>query len=503
MKIKSAIILVGFICGLFVLSCGRNREVKEYDAFSDKKITDSLITDAVEDEISYHPEVPSHLIDVSTKDGIVILSGSVDNLLSKNRAEEVAAQVKGVKGIVNDIIVKSEPVADDVLKRRVEGGLDYDPSTNPWDIDVKVKNGDVFLSGIVGSWQEIRFAGNVAQSIFGVKKVTNNLVFQYDSLRPDDEIYYEIKRIYLTDARLDHSLIKVNVNGGMVSLYGIVGSLPEKSLAIADAWVSGVRSVDASNLEIKYWARDPRLRVDKYVKKSDSEIDSAIQLAYTYDYRVRNYDVTVNVQNGYVTLTGDVKNLMEKEAAKSDAMDIVGVWEVDNRIKVRPDILYSDKDILGRVRSAFENNQYLNKYKFNLNVYNGKLYIDGKVDTPYERLLAEQVADRIPGVAAVKNNLVVSNYFNNYSDFYYKYNYPIIEAPNLLPDDKIKENIERELWRSPFVNSEEIHVNVKDGHVILTGTVETQREKKAAEKNAFEGGAFTVENDITVRYWPN
>jgi len=488
---------------LVFLSCGKNREVKEFKSFAKMEINDSLITEAVEDEISYHPEVPSHRIDVRTKDSIVILTGSTENLLAKERAEEIASLVVGVRGVINQIVVKPDSVSDEVLKKRVEGGLYYDPATNEWEINVKVKNGNVFLSGTVDSWQEIQFAGDVAKAIKGVKSVTNNLFFNYDSLRRDEDIYYEIKRIFLTDARLDHSLIKVDVENGDVTLTGKIGSLSEKSLAIANAWVNGVKSVNAENLRIDYWERDPRLRTDKYVRKSDDEITQAIETSFNYDYRIKVYQLDVNVKNGYVTLTGTVNNLQAKKSAEEDSRNIVGVWAVDNRIKVRPDVLYSDDNVLGRVKSEFQRNQYLSRYDFKMNVFNGKLYLDGRVETPYEKVLAGQIASRISGIVDIRNNLEVNNYFNRYSDYYYKNDYPVIETPYLLPDEKIKENIEREFWRSPFVNAREIQVQVKNGHVILTGEVETILEKKAAEKNAYEGGAFTVENDIAVRYWPS
>ena len=493
------------IVSLFLIfqSCGKNREVKEFESFAKMEINDSLITEAVQDEISYHPEIPSHRIDVRSKDSIVILTGSTENLLAKERATEIAALVKGVKGVINQIVVKPDSVSDKVLKERVKGGLFYDPVTNSWEINVEVRNGNVFLSGKVDSWQEIQFAGDVAKAIKGVKSVTNSLVFEYDSLRRDEDIYYEINRIFLTDARLDHALIKVKVENGNVTLWGTIGSLSEKSLAVANAWVTGVKSVDAENLNIDYWARDPRLRTDKYVRKSDEEITSAIETSFNYDYRIKVYQLDINVENGYVTLTGTVSNLQAKKSAEADAGNIVGVWAVDNRIKVRPDVLFSDDNVLGRIKSEFQRNPYLSRYDFKMNVSNGKLYLDGSVATPYEKILAGKIASRIPGIVDIRNNLEVSKYFNRYSNYYYKNDYPVIETPDLLPDEKIKENIEREFWRSPFVNAREIQVSVKNGHVILTGEVETNLEKKAAEKNAYEGGAFTVENDIGVRYWPS
>ena len=93
MKALKTMIPASIVIFILVIACKENKQLKEFDAFANKKITDTLITQAVEDEISYHPEVPSHRIDVSTKDGIVLLSGSTENLLAQKRATEIAERV--------------------------------------------------------------------------------------------------------------------------------------------------------------------------------------------------------------------------------------------------------------------------------------------------------------------------------------------------------------------------------------------------------------------------
>lgn len=70
-------------------------------------------------------------------------------------------------------------------------------------------------------------------------------------------------------------------------------------------------------------------------------------------------------------------------------------------------------------------------------------------------------------------------------------------------DWEIKEDIEDELYWSSFVDSDEVTVNVDDGEATLTGTVDTMDEREAAEKNAYDGGAVSVDNDLTVEYGPD
>jgi len=64
------------------------------------------------------------------------------------------------------------------------------------------------------------------------------------------------------------------------NLAGTVGSAAEKRQAYWDAWVAGVESVRNDGLEVKYWARDERLRKKKYVVRPDDEIKKAVEEAY-------------------------------------------------------------------------------------------------------------------------------------------------------------------------------------------------------------------------------
>ena len=70
-----------------------------------KDIKDIDITLAVDRQLQIDEGVPAHLIDVRTKDGIVTLSGPVENLLARERAAEIAATVKGVRSVINFIDV--------------------------------------------------------------------------------------------------------------------------------------------------------------------------------------------------------------------------------------------------------------------------------------------------------------------------------------------------------------------------------------------------------------
>ena len=67
---------------------------------------DSAITSKIKSKYLLEKGIKSFKVSVETKDGIVILSGFVDDQVTKNRAEQIAASVKGVKSVKNGLVVK-------------------------------------------------------------------------------------------------------------------------------------------------------------------------------------------------------------------------------------------------------------------------------------------------------------------------------------------------------------------------------------------------------------
>lgn len=470
-------------------------------------IEDSDINDHVEQEFKFDSAVPFNSIDVKTSEGVVTLSGSVTNLMAKERAKRIAQTVRGVRSVINQI--KVDPLLDRSAKKlrdSVEKALMYDAATDSYEIKVQTDDkGNVTLDGSVDSWTERNLAGKVAKSVTGVVNVKNQIGFKKVPDRPDAEIRPEIEQRLRWDMLVDHGLIDVSVNEGEVSLSGVVGSAAEKQRAELDAWVSGVKSVDASDLKVEKWARDEELREQKYAVRPDLEILSAVQDALLYDPRVNSFNLDIKVTNGYITLRGVVDNIAAKKAAVSDARNTVGVVRVNDLIKVRPLSEFDDEAIATDVRAALLRNPVTESYEINVAVDNGVVRLSGVVDTYYEKGVAENVAQRASGVVLVRNYLVVSEpgvitynpYVYDWSIYDFSWYDDATFATN-KSDWEIKLDIEDELLWSPFVDVNDIDVTVNAGVATLTGTVESWMEYNSARENAYDGGAIAVINKINV-----
>ncbi|MFW5751720.1 MAG: BON domain-containing protein [bacterium] len=478
---------------------------QEQDELSDKEISE-----AVDSELWVHDDVPSHLIDVNTHEGIVTLTGTTNNIMAKERAKEVAMAVKGVRGVVNRIEVDAPDMDDMTLKKNIETALLNDPAANSYQLNVEVNNGVVTLKGEVDSWQEKIIAEHVAKGVTGVTDVINRISFEYDPDRTDIEIENDIRAALENDVRVDADLIAVDINNGMVTLSGTVGSGTEKSIAEMKSWVTGVRSVNTDKLEVNYWARNELIKKQRVEAKTDSEIEQAINDAFFYDPRVSYFNIDVDVNNGVATLSGTVDNIVAKRAALADAKNIVGVYSVKNHLKVQPEDIPGNLTIEKRVNEAFAKNPFVEKFDIDVKAEQGVVTLYGMVDTYFEKYHADDVASAVNGVIHVENRIRVDDDMalgsRVYDYDYYGWNsvYPtpytgFADPINIEKSDlELKEDIKKQLWWSPFVNESQVDVTVDDGVAILEGTVDTWNERVAATQNAYEAGAKDVKNKLEV-----
>ncbi len=475
-------------------------------ALAEPDMSDTSIADAVEDELAYDQSVPLNDIDVRVTKGVVTLTGSVNNLLAKERAARLAQTVKGVRSVINRIDVSPYwGRMDWEIERDVEDAMVFDLATESYEVEAEVIDHVAYLTGTVDSWREKMLAEKVVKGVRGVTDVTNNLTVSYPEERPDFEMKEEIDSALRWDTLVDDRWIIVAVNNGKVTLDGRVGSAAERRQARYDAWVYGVHSVDTSDLTVDPNLRDEAQRESKYVIKSEDEVKEAVEDALIYDPRVLSFDINVDVVGNVVTLRGEVDNLKAKRAAAQVARNTIGVAAVKNRIKVRPET-YLDEDIARNIRNAIARDPYLERFEIDVSVIDGTAYLSGTVDSYFEKGRAEDVAARAGGVTAVRNSLDVDypGYSIAYDPFvfdYYPYDYDwydYVPYATFYSDEEIEREIEDELWWSPFVDADDVEVSVEDGVATLTGTVDSWSERSDATENAYEGGAVWVENHLMV-----
>ena len=128
------------------------------------------------------------------------------------------------------------------------------------------------------------------------------------------------------DPRIPDSLeIAVDANGGAVTLRGTVESFRQRRAASDDAYkVEGVYDV-GNELKVSLTGAD---------RRDDDEIRGIALQILMWDAEVPADLIDVKVDDGWVTLTGDVSYQFESDAAFEDVADLLGVVGVTNEIRV-------------------------------------------------------------------------------------------------------------------------------------------------------------------------
>jgi len=484
-----------------------------------KEITDSGITSVIEGGLAHEKGVVPDDVDVNTSQGIVTVSGSVDNLLAKRRAVKIAESIRGVLGVIDRIIVTPVSPPDEDIRKDILAALLQDPATESYQVAVGVQDAVATLTGGVGSYGEKQLAARLAEGVKGVKEVDNNVTINYLANRTDPEIAADVKARLQWDIWMNGSVINSVVKDGKVTLTGTIGSAISEDRALDDAWVNGVTSVNYSGLKVDPQTHSVTHQEVTDATRPDSEIKLAVQASLHLDPRVSTFSPDVTVEGGMVVLGGNVGNLKAKTSAAQDALNIVGVEGVDNFLKVRPKGRPTDAEMGNELKAALFWDPMVDSSTITVAVINRVAYLSGGVDSGFEKNEAQDVASRIKGVLLIRNHLkvepehLISDYdYADYSAYSGYYGWPYYnDQPTELEmvgprptwsDERIKKNIEDKFFWSPFVDRDDIKVTVNGAVATLTGTVETWVGWNEADKDAHKSGATAVLDQIKVKkHW--
>lgn len=130
--------------------------------------------------------ISSVTVDVDEDAGVVHLSGTVDSMSDRTRAEEVAAAAVGTSGrVLNEVTVRglNDDTAgdlDDEILNTLDRMVDNDPVLRERDINFEVANGAVTIKGEVRTAQEKSRVSDIVKSAPGVKDMANALDIRSD-----------------------------------------------------------------------------------------------------------------------------------------------------------------------------------------------------------------------------------------------------------------------------------------------------------------------------------
>lgn len=190
--------------------------------------------------------------------------------------------------------------------------------------------------------------------------------------------------------------IGVAAKDAVVTLTGHVGNYAEKVAAERAARrVKGVRAI-VQEIEVKLPSSD---------RRSDEDIAASALSVLRLHAGLPADQIQLKVEDGNVTLRGEVSWQYQKGQAESDVRKIKGIRSVANLITVKPSV--QPFEVKRKIEEAFKRNAELETSHISVSATGSTITLSGHVNTWHEREIAEQAAWSAPGVTAVTDHLRV------------------------------------------------------------------------------------------------
>ena len=348
----------------------------------------------------------------------------------------------------------------------------------------------------------------------------------------DERIATYVQARYQRDRSVRGSDISVTASNGVVTLRGSVPDADAREHAVALAReVDGVQRVDNELQVAPAAAGDPTTADARPMEgaatparaandpASPGWITTKIQAQYFVNPDVRpwNIDVTTS-SDGTVTLRGEVEEAADRDEAVRIARETEGVTRVENQLRVRPatadrdaaeqrDTADAGRDtrddespdawITAKVQAKYFLDTDVKGRNINVDTRDGIVTLTGEVESEGERRQALAIARNTDGVMSVTDQLQIQTTDADRADDDTRTTRRDTSVG--IDDAWITIKVQAKFFLDDDIKGRDIDVDSRDGIVYLTGTVESDAERRVAETIALEtDGVSRVENQLKV-----
>ena len=423
-------------------------------------------------------QLSEYEVKADVKNGELTITGAVPNEELKTKAGELAKTVTGLKGVRNDLATTAQmkemgKITDDDLKNELKDKIDADQELRESSVEVTVKDAKATVTGTVPSEELKKKIATLAQTVHGLAGVDNQVKVQEargaaapgqsqpkvaaepapnepkgaeqqpmerregqpEEPRSDRGMAMELRTKILSDSQLNDYDIDVDVTNGLAMLTGAVPNeeMKRKAERLAKT-VAGLR-------EIRNDIKVVEGPVPPAEKRSDTGIKAELKAKLLADSELSGWKTKLDVNNGIVTMSGNVDKEQLKKKASTLAETVAGVEEIRNDIQVQPgtreqtsaddtgsvemDTIAkakkpetdresmepgaetSDSAIAKQIEGKYITEPQLKGSDIQVQMKKGTATLTGTVWSEEQRQMAERIARQTEGVREVKNKLEV------------------------------------------------------------------------------------------------
>jgi osmotically-inducible protein OsmY len=212
-------------------------------------------------------------------------------------------------------------------------------------------------------------------------------------MKTDSQVQQDVLAELKWEPSVNAAHIGVEVKDGVVTLAGHVGTYAEKWDAERAAQrVSGVKAL----------AVEMDVRIPGISKRSDADIANSVENVLLWMTYWPKESVKVIVEDGWVTLSGEVSWNYQKQAAADGVRYLMGVTGVSNQLTIKHSKVFDT--IKADIEAVFKRRP---KSDVTVAVKGGDVTLTGTVHTWPEHDAASNAAWGAAGVHSVKNNIEV------------------------------------------------------------------------------------------------
>ena len=213
----------------------------------------------------------------------------------------------------------------------------------------------------------------------------------------DQEMQEEISDALRWEASLRNDDVAVGVRIGVVTRGGFVDSYGDK--AKAERVAGRVRGVTAI-------ANELHVKLPGGAEWSDPDLARAAVDALQWNVAVPHEKIQVKVEQGWITLVGEVEWLHQKQAADRAVQYLRGVKGVFDLISVRP--ATTPHDVKKRIKDALHRGVEFDADRIKVEIEGNKVVLTGAVRSYTEAMDALRAASNAPGITGIDNHIVVT-----------------------------------------------------------------------------------------------